>query len=635
MSDKPSIVLVHGFWGGAGHWAKVIVELRRRGYDSLHAVENPLTSLADDVGRTRTMVEQVDGQVLLVGHSYGGAVITEAGDLPNVIGLVYVAAFAPDAGESLAQIGDWLPAEAAVAGNVEPDSDGYVWIKQDKFRESFCQDLSADEALVMAVTQKAPLGSTFGDTVSDPAWKNEADLVPGLDERPHDPPGHRASYGRADEPTAHDRARGQPRLAGLAARRNRGSDRPGCRRSQRDHGRSRNDRPDIRLGRRSTPRAASSPPGTPGAPRGRTRAASDGCASPRRRGTASTPSPDAHDRGNDPMTRTEHAHLAHEQTRANRRLGRLGPSLDGKIVLPEHAGWDDARRAWQLNVDQRPAAVVYPESPDDVVAATLFAREWGLRIAAQATGHNAGALGPLDDTVLLKTERMRSLSIDPAARIARADAGIVWRDLVPAAREHGFHRPPWLRPRCRGRRLQPRRRHQSDRAQPRPDREPRLRIRGRHGRRPTAPVDRAHEPDLFWALRGGGGSFAIVTAIELELLPTADAYAGLLWYPAERAGAVLRAWRDLTEVAPPSSPPPRGSSTCRTSPKRRLSSEADPSRSSTCTASARSAKRAGCSSRYEHWPHSKTHSVQPATSELLYLHLDQSSQRLVSATAGS
>ena len=113
MSDKPSIVLVHGFWGGAGHWAKVIVELKRRGYDSLHAVENPLTSLADDAGRTRTMVQQIDGPVLLVGHSYGGAVITEAGDLPNVVGLVYVAAFAPEAGESLAQIGDWLPAEAA------------------------------------------------------------------------------------------------------------------------------------------------------------------------------------------------------------------------------------------------------------------------------------------------------------------------------------------------------------------------------------------------------------------------------------------------------------------------------------------------------------------------------------------
>ncbi|MBV9805647.1 MAG: alpha/beta hydrolase, partial [Solirubrobacterales bacterium] len=84
MSTKPDIVLVHGFWGGAAHWAKVIVELDRRGYDALHAVENPLTSLADDAARTQSMVRQVDGPVLLVGHSYGGAVITEAGGLENV-----------------------------------------------------------------------------------------------------------------------------------------------------------------------------------------------------------------------------------------------------------------------------------------------------------------------------------------------------------------------------------------------------------------------------------------------------------------------------------------------------------------------------------------------------------------------
>jgi pimeloyl-ACP methyl ester carboxylesterase len=173
MSSNPSIVLVHGFWGGAAHWSKVIVELNQRGYHSLHAVENPLTSLADDAKRTQTMVTQVDGPVLLVGHSYGGAVITQAGDLPNVVGLVYVAAFAPEAGESVGQISEWRAAEAAAAGNVAPDSDGYVWIKQDKFHESFCQDLPTDEALVMAVTQKAPVGSTFGDTISGPAWKKK------------------------------------------------------------------------------------------------------------------------------------------------------------------------------------------------------------------------------------------------------------------------------------------------------------------------------------------------------------------------------------------------------------------------------------------------------------------------------
>ena len=171
--SKPSIVLVHGFWGGAAHWAKVIVELNRRGYDSLHAVENPLTSVPDDAERTQKMVKQVDGPVLLVGHSYGGAVITQAGDLPNVVGLVYVAAFAPDADEDLGQISEWNVAAAAAAGNVVPDSDGYVWIKQDKFNESFCQDLPADEALVMAVTQKAPFGSTFGNAASDPAWKKK------------------------------------------------------------------------------------------------------------------------------------------------------------------------------------------------------------------------------------------------------------------------------------------------------------------------------------------------------------------------------------------------------------------------------------------------------------------------------
>ncbi|QEU92165.1 alpha/beta hydrolase [Streptomyces kanamyceticus] len=169
MADKPSIVLVHGFWGGAAHWGKVIVELRGRGFGSLHAVENPLTSLADDAARTRAMVRQIEGPVLLVGHSYGGAVITEAGDLPNVAGLVYVAAFAPDAGESPGQLSQEKP--PAAFENIAPDSDGYLWIKQDKFHESFAQDLTADEALVMAVTQKAPLGSTFGDAITAPAWR--------------------------------------------------------------------------------------------------------------------------------------------------------------------------------------------------------------------------------------------------------------------------------------------------------------------------------------------------------------------------------------------------------------------------------------------------------------------------------
>lgn len=171
MSDKPTVVLVHGFWGGAAHWGKVIVELASKGYDKLRAVELPLTSLADDAQRTRKMVLQQTGPVLLVGHSYGGAVISEAGDLPNVRGLVYIAAFAPDAGESPGGITQAAP-PAAIA-NVAPDSDGYLWIKYDKYHESFCQDLTSDEALVMATTQKAPLASTFGNNVTTPAWRKK------------------------------------------------------------------------------------------------------------------------------------------------------------------------------------------------------------------------------------------------------------------------------------------------------------------------------------------------------------------------------------------------------------------------------------------------------------------------------
>jgi len=170
MSKKPAIIMVHGFWGGAAHWSKVIPKLARKGYD-LHAVENPLTSLADDAARTRKMIATQKGPVLLVGHSYGGAVITEAGNQPNVVGLVYIAAFAPDAAESAASVAAREPSVGAA--NLFVDDDQYLWIKQDKFHESFCQDLTPEEGMVMGVTQKAPLAGTFGNNVTAPAWKTK------------------------------------------------------------------------------------------------------------------------------------------------------------------------------------------------------------------------------------------------------------------------------------------------------------------------------------------------------------------------------------------------------------------------------------------------------------------------------
>ncbi|MFZ7158399.1 alpha/beta hydrolase [Avibacterium gallinarum] len=167
--EKPAIVLVHGFWGGASHWNNVINALKAQGYFDVYAVENPLTSLADDAARTRKMVAQIQKPVVLVGHSYGGKVITEMGDLPNVKALVYIAAFAPEVAESAGGISQQNPPEAFSA--IVGDSDGYLWIERSRYQQSFCQDVSEDEAYPMAITQKAPLASTFADTVSQAAWK--------------------------------------------------------------------------------------------------------------------------------------------------------------------------------------------------------------------------------------------------------------------------------------------------------------------------------------------------------------------------------------------------------------------------------------------------------------------------------
>jgi FAD/FMN-containing dehydrogenase len=230
---------------------------------------------------------------------------------------------------------------------------------------------------------------------------------------------------------------------------------------------------------------------------------------------------------------------------------RLASAVEGKIVIPEHAGFDEARRGWNLAIDQRPSAVVFPESAEDVAAALLFAREFGQRIAAQGTGHNAGPLGSLADTILVKTERMRGVHIDSEARVARVEAGVLWLEVIEAAAAHGL----------------------AALAGSSPD----VGVVGytlgggvsflgrKYGLAANAVraielvtadgqlvfCDRENDPDLFWALRGGGGSFGIVTAIELELFEVDRAYAGVLWYPIERGSEVLHAWRELTHSAPP------------------------------------------------------------------------------------
>jgi FAD/FMN-containing dehydrogenase len=221
------------------------------------------------------------------------------------------------------------------------------------------------------------------------------------------------------------------------------------------------------------------------------------------------------------------------------------------ILMPGDPGWDDARRAWNLAVDQHPAAIALPESAHDVVVAIGFARERGLRVAVQGTGHNARPLGSLEDTVLVKTARMRQVTINPVARIARAEAGAVWHEVVEAAAEHGLAALAGSSPDVGvvgytiGGGISWLGRSYGLAA----NNVEAIELVTADGRLVRA--DACTEPDLFWALRGGGGSFGVVTAIELRLFPIAEVYAGQLWWPAESASEVLQAWRDLTQSDPP------------------------------------------------------------------------------------
>ena len=168
MDTKPNIVLVHGAWGDGSHWHRVIPLLHARGYN-VRAVQNPLTSLADDIDRTRMVVAAQGGPTLLVGHSYGGMVISGVGQLPNVVGLVYVAAFAPDQGESAGSL--LARKEPPGFSAIRSDENGFLWILADRFQKNFCQDVDDTEALVMEATQKPVSNRCFEDKAGPPAWR--------------------------------------------------------------------------------------------------------------------------------------------------------------------------------------------------------------------------------------------------------------------------------------------------------------------------------------------------------------------------------------------------------------------------------------------------------------------------------
>jgi pimeloyl-ACP methyl ester carboxylesterase len=166
---KPTIVLVHGAFADGTGWQYVIPILERDGYTVI-AVQNPLASLAGDVETTKRVIDAQKGPVVAVGHSYGGAVITgAAAGNPNVQALVYIAAFAPDAGEPVGAYNEKYPSSLGQA--LRPDAAGFVYVDRAQFRDVFARDVSATEASVMAAAQKPISGSVFGASVAQPAWK--------------------------------------------------------------------------------------------------------------------------------------------------------------------------------------------------------------------------------------------------------------------------------------------------------------------------------------------------------------------------------------------------------------------------------------------------------------------------------
>lgn len=166
-----NVVLVHGGFVDGSGWAGVYAALRRSGYN-VSVVQNATTSLADDVTSTRRVIAAQDGPVILVGHSYGGAVITEAGNDPKVSSLVYIAAFAPDDGESVNTLIAGFPTDGPLPP-ILPPQDGFLALDRGKFHASFAGDLGADEAAFMADSQVPWSVDALGGEISHAAWKTK------------------------------------------------------------------------------------------------------------------------------------------------------------------------------------------------------------------------------------------------------------------------------------------------------------------------------------------------------------------------------------------------------------------------------------------------------------------------------
>ena len=228
----------------------------------------------------------------------------------------------------------------------------------------------------------------------------------------------------------------------------------------------------------------------------------------------------------------------------------LSARMTGRVVTPSDPDWDITRQVFNLATDLQPAAVALPRDVDDAIAAVQYAVANGLRIAPQATGHNADALGSLEHVLLVDVRELQGVRIDPAARRVTVGAGVKWEQVTAQLSELGLaalhgSSPDvgitgyslgggmgWL---ARKYGLQT----NSVTA---------IELVTADGR--AARVDAENEPDLFWALRGGNGNFGLVTAIEFAVYPVENLYAGAMFFPFERASEVLHAWTALLPTLP-------------------------------------------------------------------------------------
>jgi FAD/FMN-containing dehydrogenase len=231
-------------------------------------------------------------------------------------------------------------------------------------------------------------------------------------------------------------------------------------------------------------------------------------------------------------------------------LRSLRSRFKGAVIEPGRDGWDAATQAFNLTVVQQPALVAVPADTDDVIAIVEFARTHGLQVAAQRAGHNAEPLGPMDDVILVKTDALQGVEIDVERRIARVASGSKWADVVPAASELGLAALHGSTPdvSVAGYALGGGVGWYARKLGLASNSVTAIELVTADGR--LRRVDAGNDPDLFWALRGGGGSFGIVTALELQLYPMAEVYAGVLFFPWERSSEVLHAWLEWTGTVP-------------------------------------------------------------------------------------